>query len=200
VSLMTVHSAKGLEFRTVFLTGMEEEIFPYRGLDSDELEELDEERRLAYVAITRARERLHITHASTRTLFGKTRYLNESRFLADMPHPVVQRVGAPWSSPGASPHQFSSSSSPWRQAPPSAPPQPMPQPGERVIDREAFDDIVDQDDASPNRSARPLRPGTPVQHKRFGRGVIERIEAPSVLVRFPGYGTRRILAEYLQQG
>src|SRR5690606_16867882 len=72
--LMTVHSAKGLEFDTVFLTGIEQEVFPYRGINADEEEELDEERRLLYVAITRARRRLFITHAATRTLFGKTRY------------------------------------------------------------------------------------------------------------------------------
>ena len=70
VTLMTVHGAKGLEFRTVLLTGMEEETFPYRGLDGQHDDELDEERRLAYVAITRARERLFVTHAASRTLSG----------------------------------------------------------------------------------------------------------------------------------
>ena len=69
---MTLHAAKGLEFRAVFLTGLEEGIFPHdRALsDSDELEE---ERRLCYVGITRARERLYITHTWVRTLFGRTR-------------------------------------------------------------------------------------------------------------------------------
>ena len=94
VSLMTVHSAKGLEFTSVFLTGMEEEVFPYRGVEGDSPEELDEERRLAYVAITRARQRLWITHASMRTLFGQTRYLGPSRFLADLPPEVVRREGS----------------------------------------------------------------------------------------------------------
>ena len=91
---MTVHSAKGLEFRAVFLTGMEEEIFPYRGVSGREPEELDEERRLAYVAITRARERLVITHASMRSLFGTTRWLEPSRFLGDIPEDVVKHEGA----------------------------------------------------------------------------------------------------------
>jgi ATP-dependent exoDNAse (exonuclease V) alpha subunit len=68
---MTVHSAKGLEFRSVFITGMEEEIFPYSRVSHEEPEEIDEERRLAYVAITRARERLWIVHAGMRTLFGR---------------------------------------------------------------------------------------------------------------------------------
>ncbi len=65
LTLMTVHSAKGLEFRAVFLTGMEDEVFPYKGLAPGEEDELEEERRLAYVALTRARERLFVTHAAT---------------------------------------------------------------------------------------------------------------------------------------
>jgi DNA helicase-2/ATP-dependent DNA helicase PcrA len=79
--MMTVHSAKGLEFRAVFLTGMEDEVFPYKGLAPGEEEELEEERRLAYVALTRARERLYVSHAGTRMLFGQTRYNRPSRFL-----------------------------------------------------------------------------------------------------------------------
>ncbi len=97
VALMTVHGAKGLEFDSVFLTGMEESIFPYKGVDQshgESEEELDEERRLAYVAITRARKRLVITHTSTRQLFGRTHYLSASRFLDDLPEDVVLREGA----------------------------------------------------------------------------------------------------------
>ncbi|MEY2933226.1 MAG: hypothetical protein RL033_3975 [Pseudomonadota bacterium] len=98
VLLMTVHSAKGLEFDTVMLTGMEEETFPYRGLDSESNDELEEERRLAYVAITRARRRLYITHAATRTIFGQTKYLAPSRFLEQLPSEVVEHRGqSAWS-------------------------------------------------------------------------------------------------------
>ena len=93
VLLMTVHSAKGLEFDTVMLTGMEEEIFPYRGLESESNAELEEERRLAYVAITRARRRLYITHAATRMIFGQTKYLSPSRFLEQLPTEVVEHRG-----------------------------------------------------------------------------------------------------------
>lgn len=99
VLLMTIHSAKGLEFDSVFLTGMEEETFPYRGLQSDSNEELEEERRLAYVAVTRARQRLYISHAATRTIFGQTRYLAPSRFLAAIPSDLVEQRGIPaWQS------------------------------------------------------------------------------------------------------
>jgi DNA helicase II / ATP-dependent DNA helicase PcrA len=93
VLLMTVHSAKGLEFDTVFLTGMEEETFPYRGLDSESNEELEEERRLAYVAITRARKRLFISYAAARMIFGQTKYLAPSRFLEQLPSEIVEHRG-----------------------------------------------------------------------------------------------------------
>jgi DNA helicase-2/ATP-dependent DNA helicase PcrA len=93
VLLMTVHSAKGLEFDTVFLTGMEEETFPYRGLESESNEELEEERRLAYVAITRARKRLYISYAATRMIFGQTKYLAPSRFLEQLPGEIVEHRG-----------------------------------------------------------------------------------------------------------
>jgi ATP-dependent exoDNAse (exonuclease V) beta subunit len=105
VSLMTVHSAKGLEFRSVFITGMEEEIFPYSRVSHEEPEEIDEERRLAYVAITRARERLFIVHAGMRTLFGKTRYSSPSRFLRDLPDDTISREGTGWAAtPYATPY------------------------------------------------------------------------------------------------
>ena len=84
VSLMTLHSAKGLEFRVVFLTGMDEGIFPsWRSLESDK--EMEEERRLCYVGITRAKERLYLTSASQRLLFGNTSFFEPSRFLDEIP-------------------------------------------------------------------------------------------------------------------
>ncbi len=84
VTLMTLHSAKGLEFPNVFLIGMEEGIFPgMRSFGDDE--EIEEERRLCYVGITRAKEKLYITRAKTRTLFGSTKYNAPSRFLDEIP-------------------------------------------------------------------------------------------------------------------
>src|SRR5690606_34279164 len=93
VSLMTVHAAKGLEFEQVWLTGMEEETFPFRGLDGEDPEELDEERRLAYVAITRARKELSVSHAGTRFIYGRTKYLSPSRFLDDIPEACRELSG-----------------------------------------------------------------------------------------------------------
>jgi len=91
LQLMTVHSAKGLEFHAVFITGLEEGLFPHEQsvLEDDGLEE---ERRLMYVAITRARTRLYLSFAQTRMLHGQTRYNVASRFLDELPEEVVKRL------------------------------------------------------------------------------------------------------------
>src|SRR5438552_2744403 len=95
LQLMTVHSAKGLEFHTVFVTGLEEGLFPHENSLS-EYDGLEEERRLAYVAVTRARRRLYHTHAQSRMLHGQVRYNVASRFLDELPVGTVQ-----WLSPKA---------------------------------------------------------------------------------------------------
>jgi DNA helicase-2/ATP-dependent DNA helicase PcrA len=177
VNLMTVHAAKGLEFTTVLLTGMEEEVFPYRGLDADDAEDLEEERRLMYVALTRARERLYITHAGQRTLFGRSRYAEPSQFLADLPREAVRFEGRAqrrptWSTPGRAP-------------------------GERFVDRSVFDDLP------PEEVGPALRRGARVWHDKFGQGVVERVEygPPAIVIaHFEGFGSRRVLAEYLAPG
>ena len=93
LQLMTVHSAKGLEFHTVFVTGLEEGLFPHENSMS-EFDGIEEERRLAYVAITRARRRLYLTHAQSRMLHGQLRYNVASRFLDEFPDGVVQWLSA----------------------------------------------------------------------------------------------------------
>ena len=92
VQLMTVHAAKGLEFMAVFITGLEEALFPHEN-SLTELDGLEEERRLMYVAITRARKRLYLTHAASRMLHGQPRYGLPSRFLQELPTELVQTVG-----------------------------------------------------------------------------------------------------------
>jgi len=89
LQLMTVHSAKGLEFDVVFLTGLEEGLFPHEQ-SVTERDGLEEERRLAYVAITRARNRLYLSHAQTRMLHGQTRYNIPSRFLEEIPQALLK--------------------------------------------------------------------------------------------------------------
>jgi DNA helicase-2/ATP-dependent DNA helicase PcrA len=93
LQLMTVHAAKGLEFHTVFVTGLEEGLFPHEN-SRDEFDGVEEERRLMYVAVTRARRRLYLTHAQSRMLHGQVRYNIASRFLDELPREVVQ-----WLSP-----------------------------------------------------------------------------------------------------
>jgi DNA helicase-2/ATP-dependent DNA helicase PcrA len=91
VTLMTLHSAKGLEFPVVFLTGMEEGVFPHsRSLNSES--ELEEERRLCYVGMTRAREELHMLHAMRRAVFGQPSFNRRSRFLDDIPSELTSTL------------------------------------------------------------------------------------------------------------
>ena len=92
VVLMTLHSAKGLEFPNVFLVGVEEGVFPHTRALTDP-DELEEERRLAYVGITRAQQRLHISHAWSRSLFGSTQYNPPSRFIDEIPFDLIESKG-----------------------------------------------------------------------------------------------------------
>src|SRR5262249_45290281 len=102
VTLMTFHNAKGLEFRAVFMIGMEEGIFPHaRSVEEGSLEE---ERRLCYVGMTRAQERLTLTHASVRALYGNRSYNLPSQFLDELPTAEVERERlrpTSWSNYGA---------------------------------------------------------------------------------------------------
>ena len=91
VQLMTVHASKGLEFDAVFITGLEEGLFPHENAMND-FDGLEEERRLMYVAITRARKRLYLSHSQTRMLHGQTRYNLKSRFLDELPEECLKWV------------------------------------------------------------------------------------------------------------
>ncbi|QTD43037.1 DNA helicase PcrA [Sporosarcina sp. Te-1] len=91
IVLMTMHAAKGLEFPVVFVIGMEENVFPHARSIADE-EEMEEERRLAYVAITRAEQKLYLTSAAYRTLFGRSSYNNPSRFLNEISETVTEVI------------------------------------------------------------------------------------------------------------
>jgi DNA helicase-2/ATP-dependent DNA helicase PcrA len=90
VVMMTIHSAKGLEFENVFLAGMEENIFPSQLSIEEGDSGIEEERRLAYVAITRAKKKLYITASQTRMLFGMTRYNMPSRFISEIPSDLIE--------------------------------------------------------------------------------------------------------------
>jgi DNA helicase II / ATP-dependent DNA helicase PcrA len=212
VTLMTVHGAKGLEFELVLLTGMEEDMFPYRNMEPRSSEEMEEERRLAYVAITRARQHLVVTHAKQRQIFGTTRMGIPSRFVGDLPPEAAQHLetaasrasGAQgrWIDRGdAAPTSWRSqrSSGPgWRHpqaSPAAAPARPPPaarEPGERFVEYDAADD---------RQEGVELRRGATVLHERFGRGeVLKLVSAgePAVVAFFPGWGEKEVLARFLR--
>ncbi|MDB5797198.1 MAG: helicase [Paucimonas sp.] len=152
LQLMTVHSSKGLEFDAVFITGLEEGLFPHENSEQAQ-DGLEEERRLMYVAITRARRRLFVSFAQTRMLHGQTRYNVKSRFLAELPEEAVK-----WLSPRVQQqaHWFARpGANAWADAPES---------GANAI--------------AQNISRRDVgwRAGETVYHARFGEGVIVQIE------------------------
>ncbi len=208
VVLMTVHGAKGLEFEHVLLTGMEEQMFPYKGVDPGETDELEEERRLAYVAITRARHHLFMTHTQMRQIFGTTRWNRPSRFLGELPNGVAEHVST---AAMAGEVRFSryvdrgepskAPDGPWRhpqgaRAPVRSPAgEATPEPGGRYVDREFFDDHID------HVTDMPLRRGARVRHERFGDGEVLKIVSvgePAVVAFFPGWGEKKILARFLK--
>jgi DNA helicase-2/ATP-dependent DNA helicase PcrA len=199
VVLMTVHGAKGLEFERVLLTGMEEEMFPYKGIDPGEREELEEERRLAYVAITRARKHLVMTHTQTRQIFGTTRWNRPSRFLGELPAGVT-RQEATSSMANESRTRFidrdvdrDESRAPWRHPlAQSSPVPPSAGEGGRYVDHDFF---VDHE---PDLA---LRRGSRVRHERFGEGEVVRVVSmgeTAVVAFFPGWGEKKILARFLK--
>jgi DNA helicase-2/ATP-dependent DNA helicase PcrA len=201
VVLMTLHSAKGLEFPVVFLIGVEEGVFPHiRALT--EPDELEEERRLAYVGITRAREQLFISHAWSRNLFGSTQYNPPSRFLDEIPETLVRQAGNV-SGRSAYGRQSQRARSDWDSAPP-----PYRRRRWRDDDHDEADAhrerVVDAALAAGRRAAvEPsnaqllgLRVGDDVSHPSFGEGVIIDIqgsgEKAEATVRFRDAGTKHL--------
>ncbi len=162
VQLMTVHSAKGLEFDAVFITGLEEGLFPHENAIAD-VDGLEEERRLMYVAITRARQRLYLCFSQTRMLHGQTRYNVRSRFLAELPETALK-----WLTPknqgfgGGSAKEYQSAWS--RSAGPFEKPAyvepPLPKAMVKQVDKEHGG----------------LRVGKSVFHTKFGEGLLLTLE------------------------
>jgi len=146
VTLMTIHAAKGLEYRVVFLVGMEENLFPH-GRSLEDPKQMEEERRLCYVGITRAKERLYLVHAARRMFHGNTLVNPPSRFLADIPETL-------WSEMGVSPRSYLRRE---YTTPPRA---------SRI-------DIWNTAEEKPGAAlSQAFQPGDRVRHKHFGTGVI----------------------------
>ena len=177
VTLMTVHAAKGLEFPVVMVTGLEEQVFPFKGIDPwEDPEELEEERRLAYVAFTRAEQRLVLSFAAVRRIFGQQRVGIPSRFLTELPSADVEWIGARSSSPNGPPAREE------RQ-------------------RDSSESYIDYDEGSDLSDLEGLRRGAQVRHPKFGVGEVREVmqgSPPRVSVHFPGWGTRKIIASYLE--
>ena len=197
VTMMTLHLAKGLEYPSVFMVGMEEGLFPHaRSLDAPE--ELEEERRLCYVGMTRAEELLTLTHAFRRTHFGKANYNVASRFLNEIPTQYVERHSKRRPSYGSS----------YSGAGMGAKPR-VSQWSSQVKDRypssdEVFSDATDNDydfdQSSPDENSQGFEKGAKVNHPTFGAGVILGCEKTSsghrVTVRFRGGAVKRLIAEF----
>jgi DNA helicase-2/ATP-dependent DNA helicase PcrA len=155
IALMTLHSAKGLEFETVFVAGLEDGLLPHAN-SRDEPEELEEERRLAYVGMTRARTRLALTGARSRFLFGQRQPTRLSRFLEELPRDAVDDVSEPVASwgPSSTPRSLGPRSG-RRDGPPPTTRRGPPVPAT----------VTDGDGTG-------WRPGDRVRHRRFGSGVV----------------------------
>jgi DNA helicase-2/ATP-dependent DNA helicase PcrA len=179
VVLMTLHTAKGLEFPAVFMIGLEDGVFPHlRALG--EPDELEEERRLCYVGLTRAQERLYLSHAWCRSLFGSTLYNPPSRFLNEIPEQLVQLVE------GKQKRDASRRGMSTR---------------DRIVEgalRSGGGRGFDRPTAAPSRPAPPtVSVGDDVVHGMWGEGVVlEMVGAgddAEIVVRFPSVGEKRLL-------
>lgn len=195
VTLMTVHSAKGLEFPVVFVAGMEEGIFPHAAHEADSAS-LEEERRLAYVAITRAERKLYLTYAVTRRAFGSTQANPRSRFLNEIPEEHIRTVGVGsagfsglgWEKRGDRHGTFGSGR------------------GSEMYGGRVFGSATRSSSLSSRRESAPtpIRPdarraaetfaeGDHVSHKTFGPGVVTGVKGDTIEVLFSRTGKKKKL-------
>jgi DNA helicase-2/ATP-dependent DNA helicase PcrA len=176
--LMTVHSSKGLEFHTVFMSGLEEGLFPHQNSRMADAG-VDEERRLMYVAITRARRRLYLTFAQSRMLHGQVNYNLMSSFLRELPEELLH-----WITPRIAARNFNSSG--------YSTPLPL-KPAPISVRRLEGEKGVDAQNS-------PWHISQAVHHAKFGEGVIVNVEGGDsdmrVQVNFRTAGTKWLALEY----
>jgi DNA helicase II / ATP-dependent DNA helicase PcrA len=186
VWMMTMHAAKGLEFPTVIIAGLEEGLFPH-SRSSEDQEELEEERRLCYVGMTRAQSQLVLTSAARRRVFGEYQSTEPSRFLDEIPSELVERI-TPVHIPQYG--SFSHSHYEFRTNPYGRKGR-----GGRFREGEAAYAYENEDQSTPN-----LRPGMRVRHAQFGVGNIVGVEEHNddlkITVRLNTVGTKKLLAKY----
>ena len=176
VALMTLHSAKGLEFPLVFVVGNEEGIFPHSRAFENE-NKLEEERRLCYVGITRAETELHLTHAAARTLFGRTSINAPSRFLKELPEDAIERTGLKQKNK----------------------PQRRDTWGEDMVQPFFTPAVMKQKRAA---SSDTYSTGDVVIHNKFGKGTVVSLKGsgPDTVLKiaFDGVGIKDLILEYCQ--
>jgi DNA helicase-2/ATP-dependent DNA helicase PcrA len=189
VLLMTIHSAKGLEFPYVVIAGLEEGLFPHSRASEDE-SELEEERRLCYVGITRARSHLVLTSAARRRVFGDYQGTQPSRFLEEIPPDLIEQEFSTYSSPYAAPRGG------WNY-------KPNPYRGGRGAGGGRGGMFREQEPAAFEYSQDPpsgLAPGRKVRHGQFGLGTVMSVEEldddMKLVVRFTTVGTKTLRAKY----
>jgi DNA helicase-2/ATP-dependent DNA helicase PcrA len=170
LQLMTVHAAKGLEFQAVFISGVEEGLFPHEQ-SSYEANGLEEERRLMYVAVTRARQRLYLNHAQSRMLHGQVRYGIPSRFLDEIPEELLKHLNA----------------------------KPVAKPS-MGRDYNELPAVMGKHKSAEQKSAMPWKIGQSVAHAKFGQGVVVSYEGNAndmrVQVNFGPEGLKWLAMEY----
>lgn len=175
VVLMTVHSAKGLEFPIVFLTGMEESIFPGHRAQAD-MSELEEERRLAYVAITRAKQKLYITYTKCRMLFGRTQFSPESQFVKEIPEHLTEKRMTASEKMSRVEERFNTEA------------------------RRTFDRTTKKPQAQIRQASEQFMAGDSVIHAKFGRGIVlsaTKMGADILYeVAFDTEGTKKLMATF----
>ena len=186
VWLMTMHAAKGLEFPVVVIAGLEEGLFPHSRAGEDE-NEIEEERRLCYVGMTRAQTHLVLTSAARRRVFGEYQATEPSRFLDEIPAELVDRIAPTWTSAYQS--TFSHSHYEFRTNPYARKGRGRLREGESAYDYENED-----------QSVTGLKSGMRVRHPQFGVGTITAVEEHNddlkVTVRFATVGVKKLLSKY----
>lgn len=193
VTLMTIHSSKGLEFDCVFVAGMEETLFPHSNSSFDP-QGLEEERRLAYVAITRARKRLYLTNAFTRTIFGQSTANPASRFIAEIPQELRKSVGT-----GSS--GFSGSGWEKRGSRRGIAGSGTEAGGGRVFGTSSASGSrprkESRDTGKKAAAKMSFARGDKVDHKVFGKGTIVKVDGDTLHVKFARSGqTKKLLKDY----
>ncbi|MEF9841755.1 MAG: UvrD-helicase domain-containing protein [Raoultibacter sp.] len=197
VTMMTVHSSKGLEFDCVFVAGMEESLFPHVNSISDAAG-IEEERRLAYVAITRARKRLYLTCAASRQLFGQTSANPTSRFIAEIPSNLRQSTGV--GSAG-----FSGTGWEKRGSRKGIAGSGTEAGGGRVFGKSSasggtsrsFEPIARPEVGKKSAAKMTFAAGDAVDHKIFGRGKVTKVDGDTLHIRFAKSGqTKKLLKDY----